>query len=108
MRCALCRYTHGVLIEVNAHSLFSKWFSESGKLVSRLFAKIQVRSRAVPACLQPQPIRLRGLICRSMHACSSAWCPSPAGQRGSCSLKRCCAMCVLRRAALRCAAGGGG
>ena len=31
----------GVLIEVNAHSLFSKWFSESGKLVSRLFAKIQ-------------------------------------------------------------------
>ncbi|KAL4859562.1 Pachytene checkpoint protein 2 [Chlorella vulgaris] len=36
------RYTQGgVLIEVNAHSLFSKWFSESGKLVSRLFAKIQ-------------------------------------------------------------------
>jgi hypothetical protein len=27
-------------VEVNAHSLFSKWFSESGKLVSRLFAKI--------------------------------------------------------------------
>ena len=27
-------------MEVNAHSLFSKWFSESGKLVSRLFAKI--------------------------------------------------------------------
>ena len=38
-----CRYSQGVLIEVNAHSLFSKWFSESGKLVSRLFAKIQVR-----------------------------------------------------------------
>ncbi|KAL4430726.1 hypothetical protein ABPG75_005982 [Micractinium tetrahymenae] len=35
------RYSQGVLIEVNAHSLFSKWFSESGKLVSRLFAKIQ-------------------------------------------------------------------
>ena len=30
----------GVLVEVSAHSLFSKWFSESGKLVSRLFAKI--------------------------------------------------------------------
>lgn len=30
-----------MLVEVNAHSLFSKWFSESGKLVSRLFAKIQ-------------------------------------------------------------------
>ena len=27
-------------MEVNAHSLFSKWFSESGKLVSKLFAKI--------------------------------------------------------------------
>lgn len=30
----------GQLVEVNAHSLFSKWFSESGKLVSRLFAKV--------------------------------------------------------------------
>lgn len=27
-------------MEVNAHSLFSKWFSESGKLVSKLFSKI--------------------------------------------------------------------
>ena len=24
------RYTSGVLLEVNSHSLFSKWFSESG------------------------------------------------------------------------------
>lgn len=31
------RYTHGKLIEINSHSLFSKWFSESGKLVHRLF-----------------------------------------------------------------------
>ena len=29
------------LVEVNAHSLFSKWFSESGKLVARLFSHIQ-------------------------------------------------------------------
>ncbi|XP_026399436.1 pachytene checkpoint protein 2 homolog, partial [Papaver somniferum] len=29
------------LVEVNAHSLFSKWFSESGKLVAKLFQKIQ-------------------------------------------------------------------
>lgn len=29
------------LIEVNAQSLFSKWFSESSKLVSSLFEKIQ-------------------------------------------------------------------
>jgi len=24
-------------LEINSHSLFSKWFSESGKLVQRLF-----------------------------------------------------------------------
>lgn len=35
------RYRQGQLVEVNAHSLFSKWFSESGKLVSKLFARIQ-------------------------------------------------------------------
>ncbi|KAK9812040.1 hypothetical protein WJX73_000394 [Symbiochloris irregularis] len=35
------RYRHAQLIEVNAHSLFSKYFSESGKLVGRLFARIQ-------------------------------------------------------------------
>ena len=28
------------LVEVNAHSLFSKWFSESGKLVNKLFGTI--------------------------------------------------------------------
>lgn len=28
------------LLEINAHSLFSKWFSESGKLVQRLFQHI--------------------------------------------------------------------
>lgn len=43
----LFRYSQGQLIEVNAHSLFSKWFSESGKLVSRLFAKIQVSQMLV-------------------------------------------------------------
>ncbi|KAH8414176.1 hypothetical protein KR222_011516 [Zaprionus bogoriensis] len=31
-------FTH--LVEINSHSLFSKWFSESGKLVARLFGKI--------------------------------------------------------------------
>ncbi|CEQ40738.1 SPOSA6832_02382 [Sporobolomyces salmonicolor] len=34
------RYEHGKLIEINSHSLFSKWFSESGKLVQRLFAQV--------------------------------------------------------------------
>ncbi|PFH52672.1 hypothetical protein AMATHDRAFT_74132 [Amanita thiersii Skay4041] len=34
------RYTHARLLEVNSHSLFSKWFSESGKLVQRLFNNV--------------------------------------------------------------------
>jgi cytidylate kinase len=34
-------YSNSILVEVNAHSLFSRWFSESGKLVSKLFGKIQ-------------------------------------------------------------------
>ena len=34
-------YPEAFLLEINAHSLFSKWFSESGKLVSKLFAQIQ-------------------------------------------------------------------
>lgn len=35
------RYKYGQLIEINSHSLFSKWFSESGKLVMKMFKKIQ-------------------------------------------------------------------
>jgi SpoVK/Ycf46/Vps4 family AAA+-type ATPase len=35
------RYPTGQLVEINAHSLFSKWFSESGKLVMKLFSRIQ-------------------------------------------------------------------
>eukprot|EP00112_Aurelia_sp_Birch-Aquarium-sp1_P010510 Seg2240.6 transcript_id=Seg2240.6/GoldUCD/mRNA.D3Y31 product="Pachytene checkpoint protein 2" protein_id=Seg2240.6/GoldUCD/D3Y31 len=35
------RFSHGQLIEINSHSLFSKWFSESGKLVMKMFARIQ-------------------------------------------------------------------
>ena len=34
------RYNSGVLLEINSHSLFSKWFSESGKLVMKLFDHI--------------------------------------------------------------------
>lgn len=36
----LCRYSHGRLLEINSHSLFSRWFSESGKLVQKLFSSI--------------------------------------------------------------------
>jgi len=35
------RYKNGMLIEINSHSLFSKWFSESGKLVMKMFSKIR-------------------------------------------------------------------
>ncbi|XP_052061155.1 pachytene checkpoint protein 2 homolog [Mytilus californianus] len=35
------RFKYGQLIEINSHSLFSKWFSESGKLVMKMFMKIQ-------------------------------------------------------------------
>ncbi|XP_046843692.1 pachytene checkpoint protein 2 homolog [Xenia sp. Carnegie-2017] len=35
------RFNYGQLIEINSHSLFSKWFSESGKLVMKMFQKIQ-------------------------------------------------------------------
>ncbi|XP_005090335.1 pachytene checkpoint protein 2 homolog [Aplysia californica] len=34
-------YSHGQLVEINSHSLFSKWFSESGKLVMKMFQRIQ-------------------------------------------------------------------
>ncbi|KAL5067570.1 hypothetical protein RYX36_018457 [Vicia faba] len=35
------RFIQAQLVEVNAHSLSSKWFSKSGKLVAKLFQKIQ-------------------------------------------------------------------
>eukprot|EP00095_Tigriopus_kingsejongensis_P007558 snap_masked-scaffold104_size368486-processed-gene-2.27 protein:Tk07558 transcript:snap_masked-scaffold104_size368486-processed-gene-2.27-mRNA-1 annotation:"thyroid receptor-interacting protein 13-like" len=35
------RYRYGQLFEINSHSLFSKWFSESGKLVQRMFETIR-------------------------------------------------------------------
>jgi SpoVK/Ycf46/Vps4 family AAA+-type ATPase len=35
------RYANCKLIEINSHNLFSKWFSESGKLVQRMFDKIR-------------------------------------------------------------------
>lgn len=37
----LPRYQFVHLVEINSHSLFSKWFSESGKLVMKLFAQIR-------------------------------------------------------------------
>lgn len=34
------RFKYGQLVEINSHSLFSKWFSESGKLVQKMFEQI--------------------------------------------------------------------
>jgi len=35
------RFSFSKLVEINAHSLFSKYFSESGKLIQKLFSQIQ-------------------------------------------------------------------
>jgi hypothetical protein len=35
------RYETTRILEINSHSLFSKWFSESGKLVQKLFSLIE-------------------------------------------------------------------
>ena len=38
----LCdKFSSASLLEVNSHSLFSKWFSESGKLVMKMFKKVR-------------------------------------------------------------------
>lgn len=34
------RYSRTTLLEINSHSLFSRWFSESGKLVQKLFNSV--------------------------------------------------------------------
>lgn len=34
------RYPKSVMMEINSHSLFSKWFSESGKLIQKMFDQI--------------------------------------------------------------------
>ena len=47
------RYENGILFEINAHSLFSKWFSESGKLVMRIFDTIRelLQDKSMFICL---------------------------------------------------------
>ncbi|KAH0474715.1 MAG: hypothetical protein KVP17_003061 [Porospora cf. gigantea B] len=35
------RYPEALLLEINSHSLFSKWFSESGKLVLQMFDQVR-------------------------------------------------------------------
>lgn len=40
VRTIPARYAHGKLVEINSHSIMSKWFAESGKLVQRLFTRV--------------------------------------------------------------------
>ena len=40
MHPLIARYSSGKIVEINSHSLFSKWFSESGKLVQKLFSAV--------------------------------------------------------------------
>ena len=44
------RFSSAQLVEINAHALFSRWFSESGKLVSRLFSRIGELAEDGAAC----------------------------------------------------------
>jgi hypothetical protein len=45
------RFRRTVLLDIHAHSLFSKWFSTSGKLVSRLFELVRDMLQDDPDCL---------------------------------------------------------
>jgi SpoVK/Ycf46/Vps4 family AAA+-type ATPase len=57
-------FVDGKLVEISAHSLFSKWFSESGKLVGKLFAHIREMMKDE-----------RTLICVLIGSCVLIWYP---------------------------------
>ncbi|XP_013137031.1 PREDICTED: pachytene checkpoint protein 2 homolog [Papilio polytes] len=47
------KFSRARLLEINAHGLFSKWFSESGKLVAKLFERIReiIEDRRALTCV---------------------------------------------------------
>ena len=45
------RYSRATLLEIHSHSLFSKWFSTSGKLIHRLFELVRDMVQDEPDCL---------------------------------------------------------
>jgi hypothetical protein len=45
------RFPRACLLEIHSHSLFSKWFSTSGKLVNRLFTMVRDMVQDDPDCL---------------------------------------------------------
>ncbi|XP_044752416.1 pachytene checkpoint protein 2 homolog [Coccinella septempunctata] len=47
------RYPSGILVEINSHSLFSRYFSESGKLVTKMFSSIKeiIENESILVCV---------------------------------------------------------
>lgn len=89
-------------MEVNAHSLFSKWFSESGKLVSRLFAKIQASCWAGAASFRSRgrsDSALSGCHCTSVLIAATVFAAAPClPVRSACVRMRpanCLRLCLL-------------
>lgn len=66
------RFPRARLLEVDAHSLFSRWFSESGKLVARLFRRIHdlAEDPRLLTCVLIDEVRARHAhgVARSMHS----------------------------------------
>ncbi|XP_032666799.1 pachytene checkpoint protein 2 homolog isoform X2 [Odontomachus brunneus] len=68
-------FTHGEFIEINSHSLFSKWFSESGKLVMKLFEEIKnlVQDEKALICILIDEVES---LAHARKACSNGTEPS--------------------------------
>ncbi|OEU13495.1 AAA-domain-containing protein, partial [Fragilariopsis cylindrus CCMP1102] len=45
------RFPRSILLDIHSHSLFSKWFSTSGKLISSLFSMVRDMVEDDPKCL---------------------------------------------------------
>lgn len=47
------RYSSAILVEINSHSLFSRYFSESGKLVTKMFSSIReiIENEGILVCV---------------------------------------------------------
>lgn len=64
------RFSHSELVEINSHSLFSKWFSESGKLVMKLFNEMKsiLENSQVLVCILIDEVES---LAHARKACSS-------------------------------------
>ena len=64
------RFSHSEFVEINSHSLFSKWFSESGKLVMKLFNEMKsiLENSRVLVCILIDEVES---LAHARKACSS-------------------------------------